>query len=251
MRAPLRRAGALHLREAVRHLAEGPKSASERVCLVVDADRTLAPQDTGRLVGRRLGVDGAIRVTFEAHGYCEEAFSKVADVWGTTPAEHYLDAILSAAGEVAVHAAWRTIFAGVRGCAPVVVVTAGIPQVWRRVLDAMGCEDVPVIGGCHRALDAYVVCPEVKRDLVDLLRAAGWTVVAAGDSPIDLEMLVASDRALFVADHKGSPGLRALLHRVSGVRQLAVDARRFDGVPVCTAEAVVRMVRSGGDWDAA
>ncbi len=230
---------------------EGPNTFDQRVCLVVDADRTLAPQDTGRLVGRRLGVDDAIRVTFKAHGYCEEAFSKVADVWGTIPTERYLDAVLNATAEVAVHAAWRTIFDGVRGHAPVVVVTAGIPQVWRRVLDALGCGDVPVVGGCHRDLDAYVVCPEVKRDLVTMLRAAGWTVVSAGDSPIDIEMLVASNCALFVADHKGSPGLRALLHRVPCARHLAVDARRFDEVPVCTAEAVVQMVRSGGSWDAA
>lgn len=218
---------------------------------MVDADRTLAPQDTGRVVGRRLGVDEAIRSIFEAHGYCEEAFSRVANVWGTIPAERYLEVAVTAAAEVTVHAAWRAILDGVRGSAPVVVVTAGIPQVWRHVLDAMGREDVPVVGGCHREVDAYFVCPEVKRELVEHLRAAGWTVVAAGDSPIDLEMLIAADRALFVADHKGSPGLRAMLHRVAGVRNLAVDARRFEGVPACSAEMVVRMVRSGGSWDAA
>lgn len=230
---------------------DGPTPSNRRVCLVVDADRTLAPQDTGRIVGRELGVDDAIRATFEAHGYCEAAFSMVADIWATIPTGRYLDGVSRAVSGVAVHAAWRTILDGVRNHAPVVVVTAGIPQVWRRVVDALGYGDLPVVGGCHRDLDAYVVCPEVKRDLVTMLRTAGWTVVSAGDSPIDIEMLVASNRALFVADYKGSPGLRPLLHRVPGVRHLAMDHRRFDEAPVCTAEDVIKMVRSGGDWNAA
>jgi predicted mannosyl-3-phosphoglycerate phosphatase (HAD superfamily) len=84
-----------------------------------------------------------------------------------------------------------------------------------------------------------------------LLRGVGWTVVAAGDSPIDVEMLGCADRALFVPDQKGSPGLRALLPRVSGVRHLAVDARRFEGIEACSPEAVIQMIRRGGTWDAA
>ncbi len=251
MKTPLRRADVHQLRHAIEGLAAGPRDPTQRVCLVVDADRTLAPQDTGRIAGRRLGVDDAIRATFEAHGYCEAAFSKVADLWGEIPTERYFEAVLAATAEVIVHPAWQTILESVRSCAPAVVVTAGIPQVWRRVLDALGHADLPVVGGCHRELDAYVVCPETKRDLVSMLRASGWRVVAAGDSPIDVEMLACADHALFVPDHKGSPGLRAQLHRISGVRHLAVDSRSFPEIPTCTAVEVVQMIRRGGSWDAA
>lgn len=251
MKPTLLRAQAHQLRDAVGHLTDGPRTPGHDVCLVVDGDRTLAPQDSGRLVGRRLGVDDAIRATFEALGYCSEAFSQVADHWATIPPARYLDVVGSAAAQVTVHDAWRTILAAVCDRTPVVVVTAGIPQVWRAVLDALGYREVTVIGGCHREIDAYVVCPETKRDLVTLLRRQGWKVVAAGDSPIDVEMLASADRALFVPDHKGSPGLRALLHRVPDARHLAVDARRYEGLAGCSAEAVVQMIRRGGTWDAA
>jgi phosphoserine phosphatase len=236
------------LRSALAGIAEGP--ARGRVCLVIDADRTLAPEDTGRLVGRATGVDGAIRSVFETHGYVEEAFTLVAETWAGVRPEHYLAQVSRAVDAVAVHVAWQTILSAARQRVPIVVVTSGIPQAWRAVLDRLGHEDVPVIGGCHRDLDDYIVCPETKAEIVAILQAQGFRVMAAGDSLIDLPMLGRADVPLFVPDPKGSPALRAELHRVPRIRHLLVDERRFDGLPTCSAEDVVRLIREGGNADA-
>ena len=245
---PLRSPSRERLLHALGDLATGPRGG--RVCLVIDADRTLAPQDTGRLVGRATGVDTAIRAIFEARGYVEEAFSLVAEVWSGLRADHYLAQVREVAGAVTIYAAWRTILSAARGRVPVVVVTAGIPQAWRAILDRLGHTEVPVVGGCHRDLDAYVVCPETKARLVGVLQDAGWRVVAAGDSPIDLPMLRRADVPLFVPDHNGSPALRAELHRVPGVRHLLVDERRFDGLATWRPEDVVGLIHEGGSRDA-
>jgi phosphoserine phosphatase len=236
------------LRAALTGFAEGP--ARGRVCLVIDADRTLAPQDTGRIVGRATGVDGAIRAVFETHGYVEEAFTLVAETWAGVQPEHYLAQVLRAVDAVAVHVAWQTILSAAHRRVPVVVVTSGIPQAWRAVLDRLGHEEVPVIGGCHRDLDDYIVCPETKTELVAILQAQGFRVIAAGDSLIDLSMLGRADVPLFVPDPKGSPALRAELHRIPRIRHLLVDERRFDGLPTCSADDVARLIREGGTTDA-
>jgi len=221
-----------------------------RRCLVVDADRTLAPADTGRLVGRQLGVDDAIRCVFEHHGYAEDAFAKVAAVWGTLDVAAYLDVVREVGMTVEPHAAWLEVFAAVAATCPVIVVTAGIPQAWRHVLHRHGHGAIPVVGGCHPSLDSYVVCPETKAELVGGLQAAGWSVVAAGDSLIDLAMLRAADVPLFVPDHKGSPGLVARLHEVSGARHFSVDAREFPCLATCTVAELIELLNEGGHPDA-
>jgi phosphoserine phosphatase len=243
----LRRAGRDRLLGAVGELALGPRPGQPPLCFVIDADRTLAPQDTGRLVGRTAGVDDAIRDVFEALGYVEEAFSRVAQVWAKLSPDQYLAFIHQALELVGLRNEWLRVLDACRDRVPVVVITAGIPHVWRLVLARNGHETIPVIGGCHQGLDEYVVCPETKAELVTLLRQAGWTVAAAGDSPIDLLMLELADIAIFVPDHKGSPGLRAELHRVPGIRHLIVDDRRFDGLETCTADDLVGLIVTG-EW---
>ncbi len=215
-------------------------------CLVIDADRTLSPDDTGRRVGRILGVNEEIRAAFETHGYSEAAFSRVAAIWGCVDNERYFAAITEVADTTKIHAAWDTILEAVRGRVPVVVVTAGIPHVWRRILTDARHFDALVVGGCNQALDPYLVCPETKAELVAIVQEHGLRVAAAGDSPIDLPMLMRADAALFVPDPKGSPTLRKELHRVRGVHHLVVDERRFEGLPRCTADRLIQLVLEGG-----
>jgi phosphoserine phosphatase len=234
----------LRAREVVRRVLPAP-SAGGGFVLVVDADRTLAPEDTGRLTGRALGVDDRIRSIFADLGYGPEAFEAVAGVWSEIPVRRYLDAVAAVTARVELRPAWRTILSETRGRVPVVVVTAGIPQAWRRVLTREGFGDVPVVGGCHDALDDHLVCPSSKAAIVQQLQEGGRSVVAAGDSRIDLPMLARAEIPVFVPDHKGSPGLRAELHRVPRVRQLVVDAQRFPELPACTADDLARLLLEG------
>lgn len=230
----LKRPTRSRLREVIAGLRGCTAPPPGAIGLVVDADRTLAPQDTGRLVGRATGVDEAIRSVFESHGYTEEAFSLVAEVWSGVPIGQYLAEAQLAAAAVTPHAGWEQILRSSAGRVPVVVITAGIPQSWRWVLDRLGLTEVLVIGGCRRGHDDFIVCPETKAELVDLLQEAGLTVVAAGDSTIDLPMLTIADFPLFVPDHKGSPALREKLSPISRVKHLATDGRRFDGLETWT-----------------
>jgi len=220
------------------------------VCLVVDADRTLTPEDSGRLIGRALDIDESIRQIFEELDYVNEAFTSASRVWSNIHQSDYLREIEKVAGELKIRSAWLDIFHEITGVAPVVVVTAGIPHVWRRVLSRAGHDRIPVFGGCHRDLDEYSISAQSKADIVTALRNAGWVVVAAGDSRVDLLMLAAADIALFVPDHKGSPALRAELGRVPSIRHLLVDTQYFDSLKTCTTDETTKMILQGGMWDA-
>ena len=210
-----------------------------RPWLIVDADRTLAHADTGRLVGTALATDARIRQVFETHGYIEHAFAEVSEVWSGVDAPTYQEVVHTVATTVAIHPEWLAVFAVARGACPVAVVTAGIPQAWRLILDRHGLQHIPIVGGCHAELDDYFVSATTKAEAVQLVASWGWHVVAAGDSLLDLPMLQAADVPLFVPDHKGSPALNAQLHTVPNVRHFAIQNSRDVGLPKWTAQTLI------------
>jgi len=206
--------------------------------LVLDADRTLSPVDTGRQVGALLGLNSRIREMFEATGYTVEAFFRHAKIWSAVPMPAYLAAIDEVMQSVQLHDAWLRVLGGAPDV-PKVVVTAGIPQLWESVLGRFGFHDVAVLGGLHSERDASFVTPACKAWVVRELRRAGFHVSAAGDSEIDLEMLKAADLGLFVADMKGSPRLLRRLPKGGGIHHFATDARRFPPLPTLDADELL------------
>lgn len=219
-------------------------------CLVIDADRTLGPEDTGRLVGHALGVNDTIRRIFEGCGYVDKAFIEASSVWSGLQIEEYQRELERVAANIHIRPEWLGILEVIAGQVPIFVVTAGIPQVWRLALARAGYGKIPVFGGCHRKIDDYLISARAKADVVFSLKEQGWVVVAAGDSCIDLLMLDAADIALFVPDQKGSSALRAELNTVRSVRHLIVDEQRFEGLHTCTALEVADMILCGGHWNA-
>ncbi|MCV4268050.1 hypothetical protein [Pseudomonas capsici] len=238
------------LHEELRRCVPLRGESSLGVCLVVDADRTLCSADTGLLVGHVFGINNAIRRIFEQFGYQDEAFTAVSVQWSAIHKEAYLSELENVANDIQLRDCWVDILSFIADQVPVLVLTAGIPQIWRRVLSNAGHARVSVFGGCHQDLDEYAISAKSKGDIVSVLRELGWIVIAAGDSCIDLPMLVAANVALFVPDHKGSPALRCELAAVSSIRHLLVDDQRFDGLSTCTAMEVAEMILQGGIWRA-
>ena len=147
------------------------------------------------------------------------------------PKGAYLEAIDEVGQSVQLYDAWMRVIAGAPDV-PKVVVTAGIPQLWRCVLDRYGIHDVPVLGGLHSAMDESFVTPQCKAWIVRELRGSGFRVVAAGDSEIDLEMLSAADLGVISAEatlqRAGvSPDPDSVSQRPAGNRAGALPAKHL------------------------
>jgi hypothetical protein len=219
-------------------------------CLLVDADRTLCTEDTGRLVGQKFSINHRIRHIFECLDYHDEAFTAVSSVWSSIPIDAYFRELTYVASNIKIRKSWHEILQIITGLVPVIVVTAGIPQVWKIALSDAGYAQIPIIGGCHRELDEYAMSARAKGDIVSALRQLGWVVIAAGDSRVDLPMLAAANTALFVPDSKGSPDLRSKLNAVPTIRHLIVDEQRFNDIPACSPVEAAEMVLRRGIWNA-
>lgn len=213
--------------------------------LVVDADRTLSPDDSGRMVGEAFGLNRRIRAVFEGAGYNKDAFARVAEIWSEVPVSDYGAELTKVATQVHMREVWKPILKAALGRVPVVIVSSGIPQVWKSLLALAGFPGLVVIGGCHPQVDRYLVAPETKASVVQLLQRRGWPVLAAGDSPIDLPMLEAADHPVFVPDLKGSPALREALGSDPRVRHFIVDHQRFNGMRTWDVGDILNLLRDG------
>lgn len=177
---------------------------------VIDADRTLAAEDTGALFWKR--VSNSRPLEYEAFtlnalfgsplGYSYTAFRQAVLLYEETANDQEFDALCQdVALAVTMHPEFVSLLQLVAEQKHVraLVVTCGLRCVWNKVLEREGLsEKVKVLGG-GRIADGFVVSAAVKGALVARLREAHHMYVwAFGDSPLDLDMLRKADRAIIV-----------------------------------------------------
>ena len=178
--------------------------------LVMDADRTLAAEDTGALFweevykSRPLGDEmTTLKVLFKGPlGYSYTAFRQAVLLYEEKANDERFEAFCqSVASAVTMHPQFVSLLqkAAKEANVGAVVITCGLRRVWDIVLEREGLSGkVEVIGG-GRIVNGFVVSPAVKGALVGRLQEVHNVCVwAFGDSPMDLDMLRKADRAIIV-----------------------------------------------------
>ena len=178
--------------------------------LVMDADRTLATEDTGALFWARVSNSrpleyepSTLKTLFGGPlGHSYAAFRQAVLLYEETSNDHDFDAFCQdVASAVTMHPEIVSLLQLVAEQKHVgaVVITCGLRRVWDKVLEGEGLsEKVNVVGG-GRIADGFVVTAAVKAALVARLREAhNLYIWAFGDSPQDLNMLRKADRGIIV-----------------------------------------------------
>lgn len=182
----------------------GPElsGAAGRPVFLVDGDRTLTPEDTSRSFLTRAGLDPAvIKARFQRDGYCFNAFRFHAEMH-LALGDGVFDRL---APEVARGA---QVFPGAiaflrsaQSLGRVFVVSAGIPRIWRHLLDHHGLFDVRVIGGIEPR-NPFVFGRAEKGLVARMFSEVASRVVALGDSDVDADMLTVAHHAVVVTNQK-------------------------------------------------
>ncbi|KAI9845179.1 MAG: hypothetical protein M1837_005064 [Sclerophora amabilis] len=178
--------------------------------LVMDADRTLAAEDTGALFWemvsssrRSSDEDSPLKKLFSSPlGYSYTAFRQATLLYEETANDEEFEALCQVvASAVTMHPEIVSLLHLVaeQNDVGTVILTCGLRRVWEKVLEREGLsKTVKVIGG-GRLKDGLVVTTAVKAALVARLRNLHQMYVwAFGDSPLDLEMLSKADQAIVV-----------------------------------------------------
>ena len=178
--------------------------------LVLDADKTLAADDTGFLFWRMVSssqVDSReecpLSTLFSSPlGYSYAAFRQAACLYEEEADDDLFESICKkVAAMVTVHPEFVSLLQLVaeQKHVGVVVVTCGLRRIWEKVLENEGWSESVILIGGGRISDGIVVTAAVKGAIVARLRNIyGLYVWAFGDSPLDLIMLSKADQAVVV-----------------------------------------------------
>ena len=178
--------------------------------LIMDADRTLAAEDTGALFWKRVpssrwpsNKDFPLKELFGSDlAYSYTTFRQATLLYEETADDQEFDELCQdVASAVTLYPEFVSLLkvVGKQEHVGAVIVSCGLRLVWEKILEREGfSKTVKVIGG-GRIADGYVVTAAVKAALVGRLRNIYQVYVwAFGDSPLDLEMLNKADRAVVI-----------------------------------------------------
>ena len=188
-----------------------PRSEEYPPVLLLDADRTLAPVDTGELFWKKvLSSEGWIDQTprlkeiFSSRlEYSYTAFRQAMLLYEEVAEKLDFDSFCQkTASEVQMYPEFISLLQVVAEHEGIeaVIVTCGLSRVWNIVLERERLSNsIKVIGG-GRLADGFVVSPEVKQDFAASLRYDGprRTVWAFGDSPVDMDMMCTAQNAIVI-----------------------------------------------------
>ena len=185
--------------------------------LVFDADKTLAAQDTGRLLWSLAkhhpdyspGHDPLKAIFSGPMKYSTEAFLQ-ASLMYTEAADNLVDFAALCESVASLVILRPELLALLRDAADspstgAIIITCGLQRVWELVLERAGlAQYVKVMGAtlpCFgQPYELGVITPGIKSSLVTQLRNdRGLTVWAFGDSVIDIPMLTVANHAIVVA----------------------------------------------------
>lgn len=196
-----------------------PYSRLETV-LVLDADKTLAPNDTGAMFWEKASSSKhqTLKTLFDSQlQYSYTAFRQATLLYEEHFNDQAFDTICEAvASEVTMYLDVVSLLQRIASESHVraVVVTSSLRRVWEKVLKREGVSTtVDLIGG-GRLADGFVVTPEVKGAITSHLRKThALCVWAFGDSPLDLLMLKAAHKAIVIVgeEHVRSKSMEAAL----------------------------------------
>ncbi len=208
--------------ETARSLLSGIQISDTRV-LLVDCDKTISENDVTYDFCRALEIESShLKNIFRKDRYTAYQFFKLARLYGI-----HSDAELH---EAAVFASKRLILNDslVNGIckangAYVIGITSGVYGIWDIARKAR--QLFHTLLGCARFDEGMLlVTPLVKKAVVRLLQEQGKTVVAVGDSLIDMPMLEEADHGYLVAHEKLNTAVVSYLKkRKTKIKQLKLS----------------------------
>ena len=172
--------------------------------LVLDGDRTLAPEDTGALFWEKeRSAEDPLKGIFGGPlGYSYTAFRQAVLMYEERAKDQRFDAhCADVASAVTMYPEFLSLLRLVQQKKHIgaVIVTCGLRLIWEKVLENAGLSDAVKVLGGGRIADGFVVTGEVKGAIVNRLRNIHQMYVwAFGDSPLDLDMLKKADQAIVV-----------------------------------------------------
>ncbi|KAF2847213.1 hypothetical protein T440DRAFT_501354 [Plenodomus tracheiphilus IPT5] len=196
-----------------------------KTVMVIDGDRTLTSQDTGTMFWKNAPTHrhckkggGPLKTLFGGPlGYSYAAFRQATLLHEeVTSDEMYEEVCQQVASDTVVHPEFLSLLQLVAKLPPVgaIIASCGLRRIWEIVLEKANLQGTVAVIAGGRIADGMVVTAATKATIVTRLQSHHRKKVwAFGDSPLDLQMLQASDQAIVVVteEHTRSKSMEIAL----------------------------------------
>ena len=126
---------------------------------------------------------------FRHFGYTFEAFREAVIATSVVPSDVYRKSCKNATDLIQLYPSAIDLLEGLHsGSGFPMIVTCGSSTIWRELLDKHGCKEIPVFGGSHADVDAFLIGKNEKGMLANFFKANGHPVIAIGDSETDVPL---------------------------------------------------------------
>ncbi|GMF81962.1 unnamed protein product [Aspergillus oryzae] len=202
-----------NLSVAERYLDETVSAQYDKLetVLLMDADKTLTPEDTGALFWRNHrqpeSDSNPLDVLFGSQmGHSYTAFRQAMLLYEEMTSDSGFDATCEdVASQTALYPEFITLLrlVGKYNHVCPVIVTCGLRRVWEKIIAREGLSMTVKILGGGRVADGFVITPSVKEVIANRVKVVHQAYTwAIGDSPLDLPMMSVANEAIIVVGDK-------------------------------------------------
>jgi len=172
--------------------------------ILFDADNTIINFDTGKdYMYKTLKIDiKDVKSCFKDDGYCFSSFLKLSKIHSKIDNHSFINAMKDTASKIEIENKFLNLMQTYNKKYNICIVTAGFTVLWQEVLKKYNLENIKVFGGNNLNIDNYIIDNNSKGFIASYLQSNNKYVVSFGDSLLDKDMLLNSNRGYFVIRNK-------------------------------------------------
>lgn len=226
-----------------KYLLENSNKINKKSVILLDADRTICEEDTSRILNDLGNIDlKRIKMGFQKHGYTYDGFYLNAKIYSEMEVKKYKELSKIVASQTILYPGVVDFISDVQRIADVIIVTAGIKEIWKNIIKERKLVDVVLIGGIHDQCDDFIIGRHEKGIVCDFFKNMGKKVVAFGDSDVDTLMLQKADKAIVVVNHKNNWDLIPNLKNHKSLYQISFKDFTHSGLNQIRFEDIIKEI---------
>lgn len=220
-------------------------SASQKsTFVVIDGDRTLIPTDSTLFFFDRLGLNfKELETIFNKDGYSYVAFHNAAALYSQINHKDYEEGCKYSGSSVSIYPEFLSFIDEVKHDVEFILVTSGLAQSWKNVLQNHSLNFFHLIGGNYFPTDNYIVDKNSKGVISKTIVDAGKIVYAFGDTMIDFEMLSNATNPYIVVNEKLNDDFVSSFNLIPTLQQVSFGEYAHQNLPLITLIEVAKTIK--------
>ena len=198
--------------------------------ILFDADNTIINFDTGKdYMYKTLNIDiKNVKSCFKDDGYCFSSFLKLSKIHSKIDNSSFINVMKNIALKIEIEDEFLSLMKMYNKKYNICIVTAGFRVLWQEVLKKYNLENIKIFGGNNLNIDDYIIDNNLKGLIANYLQNNNKYVVTFGDSLLDKDMLINSNKGYFVIRNKIRNDAISELCKHNHIKYLSIHSLNID-----------------------